>query len=112
MSQRVQSWLLKNTKGLQYLVNERLATRPGLIGRIFKGLEMGKREYSDHTLHRALRVANFMWVSIFRVYAYMRPVGSRFFGAGNGPLNYSGLFVYFFATAMVFARCRFVNARD
>jgi hypothetical protein len=104
--------LLKNTKGLQYLVNERLATRPGLIGRIFKGLEMGKREYSEHTLHRAFRLANFFWVSIFRVYAYMRPVGSRFFGAGNGPLNYPGLFCYFWATAMIFARCRFQNARD
>ena len=104
--------MLKNTKGLQYLVNERLATRPGLIGRIFKGLEMGRREYSDHTLHRAFRVANYMWVGIFRVYATMRPVGSRFFGLGNGPLNYPALFCYFWATFCIFARCRFINARD
>ena len=112
MSQRVQAWLLRNTTGLQYFVNERMAVRPGLIGRIFKGLEMGRREYSEHTLHRAFRVVNFMWMSIFRVYAVMRPVGSRFFGLGNGPLNYSGLFCYFWATAMIFGRCKFNNSRE
>ena len=103
---------MRNTGGLQYLINERLAVRPGLIGRIFKGLEMGKREYSEHTLHRAFRVVNYMWMSIFRLYGAMRPIGSRFLGSGNGPLNYSGLYVYVWATAMVFARCRFTKTRD
>jgi hypothetical protein len=42
----------------------------------------------------------------------MRPVGSRFFGLGNGPLNYTGLFVYLFATACVFSRCKFEKTRD
>ena len=73
---------------------------------------MGKREYSEHTLHRAFRVVNYMWMSIFRVYGVMRPIGSRFFGAGNGPLNYSGLYVYIWCTGMVFARCRFSKSRD
>ena len=44
--------------------------------------------------------------------AYMRPVGSKFFGLGNGPLNYPALFVYFWATMGIFSRCRFVNARN
>ena len=112
MSQRVQNFILRNTGGLQHLINERLAKRPGLIGRIFKGLEMGRREYSEHTLHRAFRVVNYMWMSIFRVYGVMRPIGSRFLGAGNGPLNYSGLYVYIWATCMIFARCRFSKSRD
>ena len=93
-------------------MNERLAKRPGLIGRTFKALEMGKREYSAHTFGRAFRVVNYFWMSMFRVYGVMRPIGSRFFGLGNGPLNYSGRYVYIFATLMVFARCRFTNARD
>ena len=42
----------------------------------------------------------------------MRPIGSRFIGRGNGPLNYTGLYVFFFSTAMVFARCRFNKTRD
>ena len=42
----------------------------------------------------------------------MRPVGSRFLGLGNGPLNYSGLFCYFWATGMILGRCRFDKARD
>ena len=107
MSQRVQSFLLRNTLGLQHLINNKLAVRSGIIGRIFKGLEMGKREYSAHTFHRAFRMVNFFWMGIFRTYANMRPIGSRFFGLANGPLNYSGLFVYIWATAMIFSRCRF-----
>ena len=58
------------------------------------------------------RVVNYFWVNLFAVYARMRPVGSRFFGAGNGPLNYTGLYCYCFATAAIFGRCRFEKARD
>ena len=113
MTQRLQTWILKNTSGLQYLVNERLATRPGLIGRFFKSIEMGKREYSQHTLLRAFKVVNYFWMQIFHVYGTARPIGSRFFTSfGNGPLNYSALFCYFWCTAMVLGRCRFENTRD
>jgi hypothetical protein len=65
MSARFQSWLLKNTGGLQYLVNERLAKRSGLIGRIARAIEMGPRQYSPHTLLRSFRVANYFWVMIY-----------------------------------------------
>jgi hypothetical protein len=47
---------------MQFLVNERLAKRSGLIGRIFRSLEMGERQYSRHTFHRAFRVINYFWV--------------------------------------------------
>ena len=104
--------MLKNTQGLQHLINDRLSQRPGLIGRFFKGLEMGPREFSQHTFGRAFRVVNYFWVSIFRSYAMMRPLFSKFLGSGNGPLNYAGLFCYFWATGMILARCRFTNARD
>ena len=107
MTTRIQSFILRNTGPLQNLINNRLATRPGFIGRVFKAIEMGQREYGAHTFHRAFRLVNFFWMGIFRTYALMRPVGSRFFGYSNGPLNYSGLFVYIWATAMIFARCRF-----
>ena len=80
MSQRVQNWLLKNTGFVQYLVNERLAKRSGLIGRIFRGLEMGPRNYSQHTIHRAFRVVNYFWVQIYQTLGIMRPVFSRFIG--------------------------------
>ena len=62
MTQRVQSFILRNTGFLQHLINERLATRPGLVGRIFKGIEMGNREYSEHTFHRIFRLVNYFWV--------------------------------------------------
>ena len=94
------------------MINNNLAHRPGIIGRFFKGLEMGKREYSEHTFHRMFRLVNFFWVGLFSVYTRMRPVGSRFFGAGNGPLNYTALLCYFWASGMILSRCRFEKARD
>jgi len=42
----------------------------------------------------------------------MRPVFSRFLGVQNGPLNYSGLLLYFIATICVVSRFRWIRARD
>ena len=104
--------MLANSGGMQHFVNNTMAKRSGAIGRFFKAIEMGKREYGAHTLHRAFRVANYFWVRIFQVYGVMRPIGSRFFGNGNGPINYGGLWVYAWCTGMIFARCRFNRTRD
>jgi hypothetical protein len=49
-------------KLLQYINNERLAKRSGLIGKIARNLEMGERQYSQHAFGRAFRVVNFYWV--------------------------------------------------
>ena len=61
---------------------------------------------------RAFRVVNYFWVMIYQQMGMMRPVFSRFIGVQNGPLNYSGIFVYFFCSMMVFNRVRFIRARD
>ena len=94
------------------MVNERLAKRSGFIGRVARALEMGPRQYSPHTMLRALRVANYFWVMIYQTMGVMRPVFSRFIGVTNGPLNYSGLFCYFFCSMQVFSRFRFQRSRD
>lgn len=104
---------MKNTTSLQYLVNERLAKRSGFIGRFFKGLEMGPRQYSQHTFLRAFRVVNFYWLHIYQLAGVMRPVLSRIIvGVANGPLNYTGLFMWFWLTAIIISRFRFIRARD
>jgi len=112
MTTRIQNFILRNTTGMQNFVNNTMGKRSGLIGRAFKAIEMGKREYSAHTLHRAFRIGNYFWVKILQNYGMMRPIGSRFFGNGNGPINYGGLYVYAFCTACIFARCRFKRSRD
>ena len=43
MTERIQRFLLANTKGLQHLINDRLASRPGGIGRIFNFFAIGVR---------------------------------------------------------------------
>lgn len=115
MSERLQSWLLKNNgfKMMQYLVNERLAKRSGLIGRIARSLEMGERQYSAHTFTRAFRVVNYYWIQIYQTLGVMRPVMSRLLlGSSAGPLNYSGLFLWFWLTFLIIARFRFIRSRD
>ena len=115
MSERFQTWLLKSGgfKAMQYLVNERLAKRSGLIGRIARSLEMGERQYSQHAFGRAFRVVNFYWIQIYHTLGIMRPVLSRLvIGAGHGPLNYSALFMWFWLTFLIVARFRFIRSRD
>ena len=112
MSQRFQTWFLANSGGLQHFVNNVMAKRSGALGRMFKAIEIGKREYGTHTLYRAFRVVNWFWVNTFRVWAVMRPIGSRFLTNGNGPINYGGLWIYCWATAAIFARCRITHARE
>ena len=112
MSQRFQTWFLANSGGLQHFVNNVMAQRSGALGRLFKAIEIGKRDYGAHTLHRAFRVVNWMWVNTFRAWAVMRPIGSRFLTNGNGPINYGGLYIYMFATAGIFARCRMTHTRE
>jgi hypothetical protein len=64
MSERFQSWLLRSNgfKMMQFIVNERLAKRSGLIGKMARAIEMGERQYSQHTFGRAFRVVNYYWV--------------------------------------------------
>jgi len=115
MSERFQSWLLKSGgfKAVQFIVNDRLAKRSGLIGKIARSMEMGERQYSQHIFGRAFRVVNFYWVQIYYTLGIMRPVLSRLvIGAGSGPLNYSALFMWFWLTALIISRFRFIRARD
>ena len=112
MTERFQNWMLSKTTGLQYLVNERLAKRSGPIGAIFRNLEMGKRQYGQHSMLRVFRLVNFWWIAIYQVISQQRAVFSRFVGLQNAPLNYSGLFAWCVATNMIFGRFRFIRSRD
>ena len=71
--------MLRNTSTLQYVVNERLAKRSGLIGNIFKKLEIGQRQYSGHTFGKAIKLANWYWMVSNSAFANVRGVGSRLF---------------------------------
>ena len=109
---RVQAWILRNTTGLQFLVNERLAKRSGMIGKIFKAIEMGPREYGRHSQLRMALVGNYFWVQFYHTLSIVRPIISRFMTVQHGPLNYSGLYFYVFITIFVLARFRFIRGRD
>ena len=94
------------------MVNERLAKRSGIIGRIFKGLEIGERQYGHHTISKVIKVNNFLWVKTLMMLNYTRPVFSRFFGVTISPLNYTGLFMWCMATGFILSRIKVSKFRD
>lgn len=112
MSARLQSWILRNTTGLQHLVNERLANRPGGIGRLFSYLKIGERQYGGHFHLKYLRLCNFIYVQILQQISLQRQVLSRHIGVGTGPLNYSGLWVWAWCTILLCGSLRFHRAKD
>jgi hypothetical protein len=112
MSVRFQAFLLRNTTGLQHLINDRLATRAGPIGKFFKNFEIGARQMSSHSLGRSLKVANYFWMFSYQILAMMRTPLSRFIGNTTAPLNYSGLYMYAFVSAFIISRYRMIRARD
>ena len=72
MTSRLQSFLLRNTQGLQYVINQRLAKREGTIGSLFKFLQIGERQYGHHSLFRFAKVVNYYWVMMYHVMAMQR----------------------------------------
>ena len=74
---------------------------------------MGPRQYSQHTFHRAFRVANFFYVMLYHLAGTMRPIFSRMFlGVSSGPLNYSGMLIYVWFTAFIIAKFKFTRSAD
>ena len=112
MTDRFQKWFLRNTTGLQFLVNERLAKRPGAVGRLFSFLSLGKRQMGRHTIPGFLKLGNHFLVGTYHIASAIRPVFSRYIGVTQGPLNFSGLCLWFLLTFCLINRFRFIRARD
>jgi hypothetical protein len=73
MTECVQRFLLKNTKYLQYVVNEKLAKRKGAIGRFFSWMEIGPRNYGQHFIPRWFRVINTYFLNFGFRFNWGRP---------------------------------------
>jgi hypothetical protein len=79
MSEVLQKFILKNTKGLQYIVNEKLAKRKGKMGSFFNWMQIGPRHMGEHVIPRWFRVWNsYMLDYGFRM-NWVRPHLTKFF---------------------------------
>ena len=76
--------LLRNTKGLQYIINERLAKKSGLIGSLGRALEIGPRQYGAHVLPRFFKVANYHFIYMLYLLSASKNQATRFIYAGYG----------------------------
>ena len=54
----IQKAWLKILSPFTYIINEKLAKRPGLVGRIGKFWMIGPREYGYHPINKGLQVIN------------------------------------------------------
>ena len=111
MSESIQNWILKHTGFVNY-INNNLAERKGVIGRLFKTLRVGPRQMGRHTLPAMLKYFNYYLVSSYGLIGSIRPVFSRFVGVAHGPLNYTGLMMWFLMTAAIIGRVKFDRSRD
>lgn len=95
MTEFIQKILLGSTKGLQKLVNEKLANGP-ILPNFFKWMQIGKRNYGHHSLFKYFKVWNqSMLVWGFR-FGWGRPHISKWLFSKEREVfitGYSGLLV-------------------
>lgn len=111
MSESVQKWLL-NQKWLTTLVNDKLAARKGLVGKIFSWLQIGPRQMGAHTIPKIMKFYNIYFMMSYHWISAFRPVFSRYIGSAHGPLNYTGIMLWFMLTGSIIARFKFNRSRD
>ena len=103
MSHRIQAFLLRNTTFLQRVVNDNLAKKSGMVGNLFRALEIGPRQYGFHVIPKFLRYSNFLMVRMYQFMSMNRPYMSRFLRDGYGHMPIlqaiSGITIY----AMMFS---------
>ena len=112
MSEPVQKWIATNMGGLKTLVNDKLAKRSGLIGGIFKRLEIGERQMGRHTFPAFLKGANQLYMLGTHMVAVSRPVASRLVGVTYGPLNFTGIMAWLLFTGCIVAKFQFQKSRE
>ena len=111
MSESIQGWLLKR-KGFVNFVNNNLAGRKGVIGRIFSTVKIGPRQMGAHAFPKLLKFFNYYLVNSYGLMGAIRPTFSRYIGVTHGPLNYTGLMMWFIVTGAILNRIRFHRSRD
>ena len=111
MSESVQGWILQK-KGFVNYVNNNLAKRSGVIGRVFTLLSVGNRQMGQHRVGAFLKFVNHYLVKTYTIAGTMRPILSRFVGHSHGTLNFTGIAMWAIMSGVILSRVRFTNARD
>lgn len=73
MTEVVQRFLLRNTKFLQNLVNNKLAKRKGASGRFFTWMEIGPRNFGQHVIPKYFRFWNTFMLGFGMRFNWARP---------------------------------------
>ena len=79
MTDFVQKFLLRNTRPLQYLINEKLAKRKGAIGNFAQWMEIGIRTHGEHTIPKLFRYLNSLFLNFGFRFNHGRPHITKWF---------------------------------
>jgi hypothetical protein len=95
MSAILQNFLLKNTKVLQFVFNQKLGKRKGGIGKFFRWIELGKRQAGEHVIPKFFRLWNTYWLNIGYRFNWGRPHLTKFFTKERDMFmtGYAGFFI-------------------
>ena len=92
--------------------NERLGKRSGKVGEFFTFFALGERQLGRHTAGNWIKATNWYFLKAVQLISARRVVLSRLLGVTTGPVNYSALFSYMFATLYIISTFRFIRPQD
>jgi hypothetical protein len=98
MTESVQKFLLKNTKFLQKLVNEKLSNG-GFMPNFFKWMQIGKRNNGDHYIFKYFKVLNHLFLAWGYRWNFARPHVTKWLFSREKEVLITGYAVLFVALA-------------
>ncbi len=78
MTEVIQKFLLAHSKKLQYIVNQKLAKKSGPIGRFFRFVAIGKRQYGEHYIGKHILALNSFFLYVLRGLSNYRVLYTRY----------------------------------
>lgn len=114
MTTIIQSFLLKNTKGLQNLVNNKLAVS-GPFKKFWKWMEIGTRGYGKHVLPNYFRLFNSFMLTLGQRFNWHRPHVGKYLLSKEREIfltGYSFVLIFFFVVCKKNAISPLFTAND
>lgn len=110
------AWL-KVLTPVSYVVNEKMATRPGMIGRFGRFFAIGPREYGAHSFNNMMGYLNAEMMYMLQMSFHRSPMMRSWTGTGFHyvrPMSFVNFFMYFlvFNLMVIPIRSGYVSLTD
>lgn len=107
MTEFIQKILLKNTKSLQYIVNEKLANGP-VGAKFFRWMRIGQRNYGHHSIGHWLKLLNQVFMFWGFKFNHARPHITKWFFSREKETLITG-YSFLFVVAAFLSRVNYIK---